>query len=203
MDEKGKAVADATASDDAVAAKDLVVKAKIEDEGSDNGAAQELTAESTKETEVQEPINNNNNNNEALDEDNAQAPEDNAQAPEDNAQAPEDNAQAPEDNAQAPEDNAQAPEERFPCDHCSKVFDKKRTLSTHKLDRHVGTQCRWPECGYTTNNEVHLLNHLREHQRIAVGQGFDKKTCPWPGCEKVYSRSDSVQRCFKRHNARA
>jgi hypothetical protein len=93
------------------------------------------------------------------------------------------------------------PSNSFPCNACEKVFTNKRTLKTHVSDRHVGTQCHWPGCGYTTTDELNLIHHFHEHQRDAVEQGFDKKKCPWPGCPKTYSRGDSVQRCIKRHNA--
>ncbi|KAI0555618.1 hypothetical protein F4679DRAFT_524463 [Xylaria curta] len=86
------------------------------------------------------------------------------------------------------------------CAYCNKEFSTVGRQRRHEQDKHIGTICRWPGCGAVTNTDEELHQHFRDHQRVAVEQGWDKTTCPWPNCGRVYSRSDTINRCFKRHN---
>ncbi|KAJ8123651.1 hypothetical protein O1611_g9542 [Lasiodiplodia mahajangana] len=95
---------------------------------------------------------------------------------------------------------AHVPATRYPCPSCKKLYKKKSVVATHVLDRHVGTKCYWPGCGFTTATEAELCRHFCKHQRDAVEKGVAGKKCPWPDCPKTFSRGDSVQRCVKRHN---
>ncbi|KAI0876015.1 hypothetical protein GGS24DRAFT_514698 [Hypoxylon argillaceum] len=106
-----------------------------------------------------------------------------------------------EEENEAPNEDHNEPH-GLECHHCGKPYENKRALGTHIRDRHVGRICYWPGCGYTAATEWDLTDHFHEHQREAIRFGIDKKRCPWPGCTRalVHTRSDTVQRCIKRHN---
>ncbi|KAI0103217.1 hypothetical protein GGR51DRAFT_573393 [Nemania sp. FL0031] len=104
----------------------------------------------------------------------------------------------------ASQDNATPAPALFTCRHCgSSSCQTKSALEQHIKDRHIGTWCYWPGCGFTTNAESGLIKHFIEHQRQAIGAGVAREKCPWPNCPKTYSRQDTVQRCIKRHNREA
>jgi hypothetical protein len=90
---------------------------------------------------------------------------------------------------------------RTTCGQCGRVCNTAAALYQHSRDVHTGTVCYWQNCGTTTPTEEELKAHLRSHQRAAVDQGGDKLRCHWPGCDRIFTRADSVVRCLLSHNA--
>ncbi|KAI1132399.1 hypothetical protein F5Y10DRAFT_261107 [Nemania abortiva] len=104
------------------------------------------------------------------------------------------------EDAPGEEDDTYEQSPIFTCRLCRKRYAKNNSLSLHFADRHVGTRCHWPGCGFRSVGETGLLHHFQQHQRDAIENGVARETCPWPACGKTFSRGDSVQRCIKRHN---
>ncbi|KAI1815365.1 hypothetical protein GGS20DRAFT_342129 [Poronia punctata] len=86
------------------------------------------------------------------------------------------------------------------CRRCGRRYRKRAALSTHMSDAHNGRMCYWAGCGGVSATEADLHAHFRMHQQDAVAAGQSRTACPWPGCDKSFSRGDSVLRCIKRHN---
>ncbi|KAI0907557.1 hypothetical protein F4823DRAFT_549818 [Ustulina deusta] len=91
----------------------------------------------------------------------------------------------------------------FVCQDCGRTYNTLGPLKQHMDDRHCGTRCYFPGCTITTHTEEQLLFHFRDHQQEGIDDGMSTLACPWPGCSKSFSRTDTVQRCIKKHNRRA
>ncbi|KAI6083765.1 hypothetical protein F4821DRAFT_262636 [Hypoxylon rubiginosum] len=84
------------------------------------------------------------------------------------------------------------PQQRQACGRCRKMVLNARGLTEHMQWTHVGTQCHWPGCAITTNNEKEMHEHLKAAHIVAVevqapspdGTMVTKYRCAWPGCGK-------------------
>ncbi|XP_040205031.1 zinc finger protein ZIC 4-like [Rana temporaria] len=87
-------------------------------------------------------------------------------------------------------------EEELPKKHCSKTFSTMHELVTHVTVEHVGGPeqsshiCFWEECareGKPFKAKYKLVNHIRVHT------GEKPFPCPFPGCGKVFARSENLK----------
>ncbi|KAI6091035.1 hypothetical protein F4821DRAFT_255324 [Hypoxylon rubiginosum] len=82
-----------------------------------------------------------------------------------------------------------------------------RALKEHMQWTHVGTQCYWPGCATTTNDEGEMRKYLKAAYIVAVevqapsfdGKMVTKYRCAWPGCGRVFMHSRSVTQCVYAH----
>ncbi|KAM9317333.1 zinc finger protein ZIC 4-like [Gastrophryne carolinensis] len=87
-------------------------------------------------------------------------------------------------------------QEDNPHKHCSKTFSTMHELVTHVTVEHVGGPeqsnhiCFWEECareGKPFKAKYKLVNHIRVHT------GEKPFPCPFPGCGKVFARSENLK----------
>jgi uncharacterized Zn-finger protein len=88
------------------------------------------------------------------------------------------------------------PEQPVPRKTCGKTFTTMHEIVTHLTVEHVGGPectthaCFWQSCprnGRPFKAKYKLVNHIRVHT------GEKPFPCPFPGCGKVFARSENLK----------
>ncbi|OTA95897.1 hypothetical protein M434DRAFT_28393 [Hypoxylon sp. CO27-5] len=108
--------------------------------------------------------------------------------------------QDPQAQAQVPQHN----DYRHICSNCNRTFKTLRTLRRHARTVHLGTTCRWGDCGQRFDNDRDMYNHIREHQNREAARNHDTELiCHWPGCGTRHPEKHEMLRHLRMHNTAA
>ncbi|OTA90881.1 hypothetical protein M434DRAFT_33235 [Hypoxylon sp. CO27-5] len=91
--------------------------------------------------------------------------------------------------------------QRHQCHACPFDSPSARNMQHHIRYNHIGTVCAWPGCDIQTTTDEELRTHIRgDHCSLEqLGSRNGRLCCPWPGCEKAYTKATAVARCMYFH----